>query len=120
LRLVSPLPLPGDPWPEVAHLYPASEILRAADLVISGAGYNSVAELTLFGKKALYRPFDRSHDVQVARLGDEETVFGPLTAPDDLAALMRAKLDGPAPYPVDERDYQGARTAARALAELLR
>lgn len=119
LRLLTPLPLPGEPWPEVAHVYPASEVLRAADLVLSGAGYNSVAELTLFGKKALYRPFDRSHDVQVARLGDEEAVFGPLTAPEDLVALMRAKLDGPEPYPVDERDYQGARNTANVLAAML-
>lgn len=120
LRLLTPLPLPGEPWPEVAHVYPASGVLRAADLVLSGAGYNSVAELTLFGKKALYRPFERSHDVQVARLGDEETVFGPLTAPEDLVALMRAKLDGPAPYPVDERDYQGARNAANVLVAMLK
>lgn len=120
LRLVTPLPLPGEPWPEVVHLYPASEVLRAADLVIAGAGYNTVAELTLFGKKALYRPFDRSHDVQAARLGSEEATFGALTAPEDLAALMRAKLDGPAPLPVDERDYHGAATAAKVLAGMLK
>jgi Glycosyltransferase family 28 C-terminal domain len=119
LRLVTPLPLPGDPWPEVAHVYPASEVLRAADLVIAGAGYNTVSELTLFGKKALYRPFDRTHDVQAARLGNEEAIFGALTSPEDLAALIRAKLDGPAPMPVDERDFHGAMNAARVLAGML-
>lgn len=119
LRLVTPLPLPGDPWPEVVHLYPASEALRAADLVIAGAGYNSVAELTLFGKKALYRPFDRTRDVPPARLGNEETVFGALSSPAELARLMQAKLDGPSPLPVDERDYRGAPQAAAALAALV-
>lgn len=120
LRLVTPLPLPGEPWPEVYPIYPASEVLPAADLVVAGAGYNTHAELHLFGKRALFRPFDRSHDVQNARLDALDTVFGPLTDPTELAELMRRALAQPEPTPADPRDYQGAIQTARLLAALVK
>lgn len=120
LRLVTPLPLPGEPWPELYHLYPASEVLHAADLVLSGAGYNTHAELHLFGKRALFRPFDRSHDVQASRLDGVDTVFGPLTDPLELAVMIRQALERPEPEPADVRDYQGAIAAARMLASMVR
>jgi hypothetical protein len=120
LRLVTPLPLPGEPWPEVVHLYPASEVLPAADLVLSGAGYNTHAELHLFGKRALFRPFDRSHDVQAARLDALDAVFGPLTDPVELAEKMKLALERPEPVAADQRDYEGANNVARALAAMVR
>lgn len=120
LRLLTPLPLPGQPWPEVRHLYPASEVLSAADLVLAGAGYNTHAELHLFGKRALFRPFDRSHDVQAARLDPLDTVFSPLTDPVELAALMAQALNRPEPPATASEDYQGAQALATWLAGMLK
>ncbi|MEZ5582669.1 MAG: hypothetical protein R3F37_07785 [Candidatus Competibacteraceae bacterium] len=58
LRLITPLPISEGHWPERVHLFPAAEVLPAADLVITGAGYNSHAELGCFGQRALFCPFD--------------------------------------------------------------
>lgn len=120
LRLLTPLPLPGDPWPEVVHPYPASETLPAADLVIAGGGYNSHAELRLFGRRALFRPFDRSHDRQADRLGPLEPTFDALTPPAELAGLIEEALARPAPAPAEPGDYEGAARAAAALVRLVR
>lgn len=122
LRLATPLPLPGPEWasrPELVHPYPAAEVLPAADLLVCGAGYNSAAEAAAFGVRTLFRPFARSHDDQAARAAGGP-IMGALDAPDVVAAAIAAALDAPAPAPADPATTDGARTAARLLADLLR
>ncbi|MDB5098185.1 MAG: hypothetical protein JWM80_2606 [Cyanobacteria bacterium RYN_339] len=116
LVLLTPLPLPGGPWPDVRHVHPAMEVLPAADLILCGAGYNSYWETRALGKRVLLRPFGRSHDKQEARAGDG-AAFTALTGPDELAARIQAALGAEAPAAVR---CDGARLAASRLATLVK
>ena len=117
LVLLTPLPLPGGPWPRVRHVHPAAEVLPAADLVVCGAGYHSTWEARAFGRRVLVRAFARSHDVQAAR-AEGLPAFDALTGPEELAARMRAALAGP-PAPAVEGGWDGAAIAAERVAALL-
>lgn len=48
-------------------LFPGFLALMPADLLICGAGYNSLAEIVNYGKKAIVMPFSRKFDDQFAR-----------------------------------------------------
>ena len=110
LRLLTPLPVRGI---DAHHFHPAAELLPAADLVVCGAGYNSHAEVVLFGKRALFCPFERKHDRQHLRSLRHET-FTPRDDARAIAAKMRALLAAPAPPPVAAPD--GAKAIAALLA----
>jgi hypothetical protein len=64
---VLPRPLAGIASP-VWEFFPASRLYDRAHRVITGAGYNSVAEMTLRPEKHLCIPFQRRYDDQAARL----------------------------------------------------
>lgn len=119
LRLITPLPLAGQPTPGLVHHHPAAELLPAVDLLVSGGGYNSVNEARAFGIRAVRRPFGRSHDDQAARAAGEPT-YGPLDDAADVAELLAAALDAPPPLPTDPALTDGARATAMRLAALLR
>lgn len=119
LRLLTPLPVTESHGLERVHLYPAAEVLPAADLVLTGAGYNSHAELSAFGLRGLYCPFTRSHDSQWARLLPEQPRFALTIEPAALAALMQNALRRPPPLPLPPEWCDGARRAAACLVESL-
>lgn len=119
LRLLTPLPLTDDHGVEWVHCYPAAEVLPAADLVLAGAGYNSHAELSAYGLRALYCPFARSHDAQWRRLAPEQARFELTVEPARLAALVREALQRPPPEPLPAAWCDGARLAAECLAGMV-
>ncbi len=119
LRLLTPLPLIDDHGLEQVHCYPAVEVLPAADLVLAGAGYNSHAELSAFGIRALYCPFARSHDSQWARLLPEQPRFELTIEPAALTGMIREALRQPSPEPLPAAWCDGARRAAERLVDLL-
>lgn len=119
LRLLTPLPLIDDQGSEWVHCYPAADVLPAADLVLTGAGYNSHAELSAFGLRALYCPFARSHDSQRARLLPEQRRFELTIEPAALAVMIRDALQQPLPEPSPAAWYGGARRTAERLVELM-
>ncbi|MFO1372678.1 MAG: hypothetical protein U1F42_09895 [Candidatus Competibacteraceae bacterium] len=120
LRLLTPLPTTENYGAEHAHLYPAAEVLPAADLVLTGAGYNSHAELSAFGLRGLYCPFMRSHDSQWTRLLPEQPRFELTLEPAALTALMQNALRQPPPPPLPPEWCDGARRAAACLVEFLK
>lgn len=115
LRLVTPAPLTEDHRPHRLHYQPVMEILPAADLTLSGAGYNSVGEVRALGLRALFCPFGRSHDRQDARVSADER-FALTIEPAELAARILERLSQPRPQPASQVD--GAARAAAALATL--
>jgi hypothetical protein len=119
LRLITPLPVTDGHWPERVHLFPAAEVLPAADLVIAAAGYNSHAEVGCFGRRALLCPFGRSHDDQWGRLLPDQARFDLTVEPRQLAALLGETLQRPPPPPLAAAYSDGARRCAERLLELL-
>ncbi|MBF0494960.1 MAG: hypothetical protein HQK58_00060 [Deltaproteobacteria bacterium] len=69
LAVIHPRPLPGLPWP-VFEYFPAAGLYARAYRVITGAGYNSLAEMTPWPKKHLCLPFPRRYDDQVGRINN--------------------------------------------------
>lgn len=119
LRLLTPLPLTDDYGLEQVHCYPAAEVLPAADLVLTGAGYNSHAELSAFGLRALYCPFARSHDAQWARLLPEQPRFELTIEPAVLTGMIQEGLRQPPPEPFPAAWRNGARRCADRLVALI-
>lgn len=56
------------PWPGAAEYYPASQLYERASHIITGAGYNSMAELLGMRDRHTAVAFERRHDDQHARL----------------------------------------------------
>jgi hypothetical protein len=73
---VLPRPLAGIPSP-VWEVFPASRLYDRAHRIVTGAGYNSVAEMALRPEKHLCVPFERRYDDQAARIQE------PLAGPED-------------------------------------
>jgi hypothetical protein len=67
LALVTPRPLKTDEWPWFEY-YPVSRLFEDAALLITGAGYNTLAETAMFSHKHMAIPFDRRYDDQRGRL----------------------------------------------------
>jgi hypothetical protein len=63
--LPRPMDLPGLP---VFHYFPASVFYSRATQVITGGGYNSLAETSPYPDKGLHLPFDRHYDDQAGRI----------------------------------------------------
>ena len=113
--------LPGidevfDPGPQL------NDVFRAADLVISTAGYNSVLELAGTDTPALIVPIPRSLDDQAARvrLWGPRLGFGLL--PEHLeegAAWLAHQVETPARRPPVDLGPDGADRAADILLDLL-
>jgi predicted glycosyltransferase len=99
-----------------------ADILAAADLSVSLAGYNTVMGLLAAGTRGLVAPFDQNREqrLRAARL-QELGLLGLLDPPDlaagRLAARMRDVLDAPPP-PKAGVDLDGARKTARLLVQL--
>jgi len=69
LRLASLLPCPRPEWaPHWVTYFPLSDLLLGVDLLISGGGYNSVAEARAYGIRALFTAFERPVDRQFERI----------------------------------------------------
>lgn len=67
LAVVSPDAHAGGEYPEFEY-FPASRLFAGAHCVVTGAGYNSVAEGAAFGGKHIAVPFRRRYDDQRGRL----------------------------------------------------
>ena len=88
----APLALPDDVTQ--ARTYPLSRLLRAFDMTVTAAGYNSFHEAVAFGTPALYVPNDRTAvDDQVARARFAEQIGGGMTwtprTPERLDEVLR-------------------------------
>ncbi|MEB3327665.1 MAG: hypothetical protein VKQ33_00360 [Candidatus Sericytochromatia bacterium] len=121
LRFFTPLPLGG--WlvdPRVVHPWPASELLEAVDLLVTGGGYNATAEADAFGVRALQVAFRRSHDDQAARVGQRARAAQPGWGVAEWTAALAAALAAPRPTPLSPADTDGARRLALTVADLLR
>lgn len=120
LRLSTPQILPGVEYfyPNLVSIYPVIDVLEAADLVVCAAGYSSFAEVTSLGKRAIFRPIERSYDHQHARTGGFPT-FEADTTDEALAAAMRQLLTAPPPARGALADYRGAETVAEAIANAM-
>lgn len=100
-----------------------SDVLAAADLSVSLAGYNTVMTLLATGTRALVFPFDQNREqrMRAERLA-EMRLLGVLDPgdldPQHLAARLFAALEGPKP-PRAAVDLDGARKTASYLAELV-
>lgn len=100
------------------------DILAAADLSVSQAGYNTVMNLLATGVRALVVPFDQNREQRLrAERLQALGLLGVLDASDltpaRLAARLLAALDAPAP-PKAAINLDGARTAATLLSNLAR
>lgn len=99
-----------------------NKVFRAADLVISTAGYNSVLELAGTDTPALIVPIARSLDDQArrARLWGPKLGFGLTPAcTDEAAAWLADQLDRPRRRPPVDLGSDGAVRAAELLLEML-
>lgn len=113
--------LPGvdevfDPGPAL------NDVFRAADLVISTAGYNSVLELAETDTPALLVPIPRSFDDQVARVRLWGTRLGFGLASDgfeEAADWLADQVDRPRRRPPVPLGPDGAEPAARFLLDML-
>lgn len=88
--IIAPRPARGRP---TFDYFPAARLYPAAFRVVTGGGYNSVAELAAFPEKRLWIPFPRRYDDQAGRLAlaqvlDADTPDGGPAA----ASLLRAML----------------------------
>jgi predicted glycosyltransferase len=101
-----------------------ADILAAADLSVSLAGYNTVMGLLAAGTRALVVPFDQNREQRLrAELLAKRGLLGLLEAadldPGRLASRLVAALAGPAPPPGGV-DLSGAGRTAEALEALAR
>lgn len=99
-----------------------NRVFRAADLVISTAGYNSVLELASTDTPALILPIPRSLDDQEqrVRLWGPRLGFGLTEGRIDAAARwLAAQVDRPMRRPVVDLGPDGALRAASILEDLL-
>ena len=88
LAVVSPRPLP---LRETVEYFPASRLFAAAARIVTAAGYNSVAELSLHPQKRLCYPFERRYDDQAGRLATADgSTDGAAAAAGHLQDLMGA------------------------------
>ena len=99
-----------------------ADILAAADLSVSLAGYNTVMGLLAAGCRGLVAPFDQNREqrlraTRLAELGLLGVLGPPDLAPAVLAGRMVAALAGPPPLP-GGIDLNGARGTARFLETL--
>lgn len=67
IALVSPWEVPGVPR---FDYYPAGNILARASHVVTGAGYNAVADMIFLRDRHTAIPFERRYDDQFARVRD--------------------------------------------------
>jgi predicted glycosyltransferase len=94
-------------------------VLRAADLSVSLAGYNTVMAVLAAGTRALVRPFDQNREqrLRAGRLG-RMGLLGLLESfdlePDRLLVRMARLLDAPPPSRTAVR-LDGAAETARLL-----
>jgi Glycosyltransferase family 28 C-terminal domain len=109
--LSAELPSREEPGVRVRALYPAMCCLRAADLVVSAAGYSAVWEARRLGVRSVWIPQPRQYDDQLWR-GRSGVVAG---TPPELEASIASALSAPAeePAPLDLED--GAATLAARL-----
>ena len=70
----------------VFHYYPASVFYSRAAKIITGGGYNSLAETAPYPGKGLHRPFDRRYDDQAGRI--LETPVGPENGGPEAARII--------------------------------
>lgn len=77
------------PWPGAIEYYPASNLYAQARHVITGAGYNSMAELLGLRERHTAVAFERRHDDQHARLRE---FFAPEASRFDGAAEAVAAM----------------------------
>jgi len=115
----------GLPDARVARFAPGFvDLLAAADLSVSLAGYNTVMDVLAAGARALVTPFDQNREqrLRAERLRDRGLlglVEPAELAPAALADRLLAALDGPPPPPA-AIDLSGAATTARLLTGLSR
>lgn len=100
------------------------DILAAADLSVSLAGYNTVMALLAAGTRTLVQPFDQNREqrlraTRLAELGLLGVLEPADLAPPALAARMVHALDAPPP-PRAAVDLEGARRTAAFLESLAR
>jgi hypothetical protein len=85
LAVIAPRPLQGR---NSFEYFPAARLYRAAFRVVTGGGYNSVAELTAFPEKRLWVALPRRYDDQQGRLESAAS----LTSAVDGALVAAARL----------------------------
>jgi len=67
IRCVAPSCPPGCPRELWAEYWPAAELLPSAEIVVGGAGYNTVHECRAFGIPLIAKPWPRLYDRQLER-----------------------------------------------------
>jgi len=111
------------PDARVTRFAPAfPDILAAADLSVSLAGYNTVMAVLAAQTRGLVAPFDQNREQRLRALRLEEcgllqVLDAPLPEPARLGARMAALLDAPRPQK-SAIDLDGARNTARWLEKL--
>lgn len=115
IRLASLLPCPRPEWlPFWVQAYPLSAYFHGVDLVIGGGGYNLVAELRAYGKRALLCAFERPIDNQAQRIADLAH-FTQYTSLQGLRTQCTELLAAPEPALPEPEACQGAEKIAQIL-----
>ena len=82
---LAPRPLPRSGVP-VFHYFPASVFYRQAARIVTGGGYNSLAETSLHPDKSLHLAFERRYDDQAGRVS--EIPVGPENGAPEAARII--------------------------------
>jgi len=112
LEMLSPaLPSREESGVRVRALYPAMCCLRAADLVVSAAGYSAVWETRRLGVRAVWIPQPRRYDDQLWRGRSGVMARTPTELEASIASALSAPAEEPAPPDLED----GAATLAARL-----
>jgi len=116
VRCAAPLCPPGCPAQAWRRYWPAMDLLPGVDLVVGGAGYNTVNECLACGVPLLARAWPRKYDRQSLRAAAQAEVCP--KSIDDAVAAVRARLARPGRSATRREFPNGAREAAEILEAL--
>ncbi|MGO9096460.1 MAG: UDP-N-acetylglucosamine--LPS N-acetylglucosamine transferase [Bryobacteraceae bacterium] len=116
VRCTAPVCPPGCPVEAWRRYWPAMDLLSGIELVVGGAGYNTVNECVVCGVPLMARAWTRKYDRQFLRAaGQAEACPASI---DDAVAAVKARLAGPGRTPTRREFPNGAREAAEILEAL--
>ncbi|MEQ8169775.1 MAG: hypothetical protein ABRQ38_12865 [Candidatus Eremiobacterota bacterium] len=96
------------------NYFPAVELLKPVDIVISGGGYNTCHEVSMAGKKRILTAFNRQIDDQSVRISSEKYIF---TDRESLKECLTAAIEDESHFlPVPEF-YNGSSMVAALIEE---
>jgi predicted glycosyltransferase len=94
VRCVAPIRPPGCPPDCWIDYWPAADLIAAADVVIGGAGYNTIHECLAYGVPLIARPWPRAYDRQWlrARRAAKRGMVTVVRKPEEAALAAKGQL----------------------------